>query len=68
MILQVYINLLVYVELHILVCMSNTITGDVAGPMEGPNGDDSIQGVIPGADDVHKNYPSSQGTKAVHIY
>ena len=68
MILQVYIYLLVYVQLHILLYMSNTITGDVAGPMEGPNGDDSNEGVIPGADDVHKNYPSSPGTKAVHIY
>ena len=68
MILQVYIYLLAYVQLHILLYMSNTITGDVAGPMEGPNGDDSNEGVIPGADDVHKNYPSSPGIKAVHIY
>ena len=68
MILQVYIYLLVYVQLHILLYMSNTITGDVAGPMEGPNGDDSNEGVIPGVNDVHKNYPSSPGIKAVHIY
>ena len=40
----------------------------VAGPMEGHLGDDSNEGVIPGADDVHKNYPSSPGIKAVHIY
>ena len=53
MILQVYIYLHVYVQLHILLYMSNTITGDVAGPMEGTNGDDSYEGVIPIADDVH---------------
>ena len=53
MILQVYIYLLVYVQLHILVYMSNTITGDVAGPMEGTSVDDSNEGVIPIADDVH---------------
>ena len=48
--------------------MSNTITGDVAGPMEGTNVDDSNEGVIHVADNVHKIYPSSPGIKAVHIY
>ena len=68
MIHQVYMYLHVYVRLQIFLYMSNTITGDVAGPMEGTNVDDSNEGVIHVADDVHKIYPSSPGIKAVHIY
>ncbi|XP_048530186.1 uncharacterized protein LOC125509291 isoform X2 [Triticum urartu] len=41
-------------------------TYDTPGPMEGPNGDDSNEGVIPGSDDVHKNYPSSPGVHITH--